>query len=122
MCKVSSQVLREPKAKNWPVKVFRKPQSMISEGHEKFSANRACSGVCRVPGLRYLCRIKVEDDYKRTKSEVEIRNGNGKIDKIKCKISTAGKSEDVSSIRIAILLYSCQYIYTAIHIYVLPHG
>ena len=57
------------------------------------------------------------DDRKRTKSEVEIRNGNGKIDKIKCKISTAGKSEDVSSIRIAILLYNCQYIYTAIHIY-----
>ena len=52
------------------------------------------------------------DDRKRTKSEVEIRNGNGKIDKIKCKISTAGKSEDVSSIRIAILLYNCQYIYT----------
>ena len=95
---------------------------MISEGHEKFSANREHSGVCRVPCLRYLCRIKVEDDYKRTKSEVEIRNGNGKIDKIKCKISTAGKSEDVSSIRIAILLYNCQYIYTAIHIYVLPHG
>ena len=112
MCKVSSQVLREPKAKNWPVKVFRKPQSLISEGHEKFSANRTCSGVCRVPCLRYLCRIKVEDDNKRMKSEVEIRNGNGKIDKIKCKISTAGKSEDVSSIRIAILLYSCQYIYT----------
>ena len=58
---------------------------MISEGHEKFSANRTCSGVCRVPCLRYLCRIKVEDDYKRTKSEVEIRNGNGKIDKSKCK-------------------------------------
>ena len=55
------------------------------------------------------------DDYKRMKSEVEIRNENGKIDKIKCKISTAGKSEDVSSIRIAILLYNCQYIYTAIH-------
>ena len=122
MCKVSSQVLRGPKAKNWPVKVFRKPQSLISEGHEKFSANREHSGVCRVPCLRYLCRIKVEDDNKRMKSEVEIRNGNGKIDKIKCKISTAGKSEDVSSIRIAILLYSCQYIYTAIHIYVLPHG
>ena len=60
MCKVRSQVLREPKAKNWPVKVFRKPQSMISEGHEKFSANREHSGVCRVPGLRYLCRIKVD--------------------------------------------------------------
>ena len=85
MCKVSSQVLREPKAKNWPVKVFRKPQSLISEGHEKFSANRTCSGVCRVPCLRYLCRIKVEDDYKRMKSEVEIRNGNGRIDKSKCK-------------------------------------
>ena len=112
MCKVRSQVLREPKAKNWPVKVFRKPQSLISEGHEKFSANREYSGVCRVPCLRYLCRIKVEDDNKRMKSEVEIRNGNGKIDKIKCKISTAGKSEYVSSIRIDILLYSYQYIYT----------
>ena len=52
------------------------------------------------------------DDRKRTKSEVEIRNGNGKIDKIKCKISTAGKSEEVSSIHIDILLYSYQYIYT----------
>ena len=80
MCKVKSQVLRELKAKNWPVKVFRKPQSLISEGHEKFSANREHSGVCRVPCLRYLCRIKVEDDYKRTKSEVETRNGNEKID------------------------------------------
>ena len=122
MCKVSSQVLRGPKAKNWPVKVFRKPQSLISEGHEKFSDNRTCSGVFRVPCLRYLCRIKVEDDNKRMKSEVEIRNGNGKIGISECKISTAGKSEDVSSIRIAILLYNCQYIYTAIHIYVLPHG
>ena len=95
---------------------------MISEGHEKFSANKEHSGVCRVPCLRYLCKIKVEDDNKRMKSEVEIRNGNGKIDKIKCKISTAGKSEYVSSIRIDILLYSYQYIYTAIHIYILPHG
>ena len=60
MCKVKSQALREPKANNWPVKVFRKPQSLISEGHEKFSANREHSGVCRVPGLRYLCRIKVD--------------------------------------------------------------
>ena len=90
MCKVTSQALREHKANNWPVKVFRKPQSMISEGHEKFSANRTCSGVCRVPGLRYLCRIKVEDDYKQTKSEVETRNGNGRIDKSKCKKNTAG--------------------------------
>jgi len=62
------------------------------------------------------------DDYKRMKSEVEIRNGNGKIDKSECKISTAGKSEDASSIHIAILLYSYQYVYTAILIYVLPHG
>ena len=60
MCKVKSQALRGHKAKNWPVKVFRKPQSMISEGHEKFSANRKHSGVCRVPCLRYLCRIKVD--------------------------------------------------------------
>ena len=58
---------------------------MISEGHEKFSANREHSGVCRCSCLRYLCRIKVEDDYKRTKSEVETRNGNGRIDKSKCK-------------------------------------
>ena len=57
------------------------------------------------------------DDYKRMKSEVEIRNGNGKIDKIKFKIITAGKSEEVSSIRIDILLYRYQYIYTSIHIY-----
>ena len=90
MCKVTSQALRGHKANNWPVKVFRKPQSMISEGHEKFSANRTCSGVCRIPCLRYLCRIKVEDDYKQTKSEVETRNGNGRIDKSKCKKNTAG--------------------------------
>ena len=95
---------------------------MISEGHEKFSDNRTCSGVFRVPCLRYLCKIKVEDDYKRMKSEVEIRNGNEKIGISECKISTAGKSEDVSSIRIAILLYSCQYIYTTIRICVLPYG
>ena len=62
------------------------------------------------------------DDYKRMKSEVEIRNGNGKIDKSKCKINTAGKSEDASSIHIAILFYCCQYVYTAILIYVLSHG
>ena len=62
------------------------------------------------------------DDNKRMKSEVEIRNGNRKIDKIKCKISTAGKSEEVSSIHIDILLYSYQSIYTAIHIYILSHG
>ena len=57
------------------------------------------------------------DDYKRTKSEVETRNGNEKIDISECKISTAGKSEEMSSIRIDILLYSYQYIYTTIHIY-----
>ena len=113
MCKVKSQVLRELKAKNWPVKVFRKPQSLISEGHEKFSANREHSGVCRVPCLRYLCRIKVEDDYKRTKSEVEIRNGNGKIDISECKISTAGKSDRY----IALHAYICIVVYTSICIY-----
>ena len=62
------------------------------------------------------------DDYKRMKSEVEIRNGNGKIDKSECTINTAGKSEDASSMHIAILFYSCQYVYTAILIYVLSHG
>ena len=62
------------------------------------------------------------DDNKRMKSEVEIRNGNGKIDKSECKISTAGKSENVSLIHIVILLYSYQCVYTAIHIYALPHG
>jgi len=62
------------------------------------------------------------DDYKRTKSEVEIRNGNGKIDKSECKINTACKSEDASSIHIAILFYSYQYVYTTILIYVLSHG
>ena len=86
---------------------------MISEGHEKFSANRACSGVCRVPGLRYLCRIKVEDDYKRTKSEVEIRNGNGKIDKSECKTSTAGAA------CVAVCPYSYIYAYMYIQLYVL---
>ena len=30
------------------------------------------------------------DDRKRTKSEVETRNGNGRIDKSKCKKNTAG--------------------------------
>ena len=80
MCKVRSWALRGHKANNWPVKVFRKPQSVISEGHKKFSANRTYSSVFRVPCLRYLCKIKVEDDNKRMKSEVEIRNGNGKID------------------------------------------
>ena len=113
MCKVKSQALREPKAKNWPVKVFRKPQSMISEGHEKFSANRTCSGVFRVPCLQYLCKIKVEDDYKRMKSEVEIRNGNGKIDKSECKTSTAGKSDRY----IALHAYICIVVYTSICIY-----
>ena len=113
MCKVRSQVLREPKAKNWPVKVFRKPQSLISEGHEKFSANREYSGVCRVPCLRYLCKIKVEDDNKRTKSEVEIRNGNGKIDKSECKTSTAGAA------CVAVCPYSCIYTYMYIQLYVL---
>ena len=62
------------------------------------------------------------DDRKRMKSEVEIRNGNGKIDISECKINTAGKSEDAASIHIAILFYSCQYVYTAILIYVLSHG
>ena len=113
MCKVRSQVLREPKAKNWPVKVFRKPQSVISEGHEKFSANRKYSGVCRVPCLRYLCKIKVEDDNKRMKSEVEIRNGNGKIDISECKRSTAGAA------CVAVCPYSCIYAYMYIQLYVL---
>ena len=113
MCKVTSQVLRELKAKNWPVKVFRKPQSMISEGHEKFSVNREHSGVCRVPRLRYLCRIKVEGDNKRTKSEVEIRNGNGKIDISECKTSTAGAA------CVAVCPYSCIYAYMYIQLYVL---
>lgn len=63
-------------------KVFRKPQSVISEGHEKFSANRLQSGLYRVSCPRYLCIIKVEDDYKGgMKSEVEMRNRNGKIDR-----------------------------------------
>ena len=113
MCKVKSQALREPKAKNWPVKVFRKPQSLISEGHEKFSANRKYSGVCRVPCLRYLCKIKVEDDNKRMKSEVEIRNGNGKIDISECKRSTAGAA------CVAVCPYSCIYAYMYIQLYVL---
>ena len=113
MCKVTSQALRGHKANNWPVKVFRKPQSMISEGHEKFSANRACSGVCRVPGLRYLCKIKVEDDYKRMKSEVETRNGNEKIDKSECKINTEGKSDRY----IVFHAYICIIVYTPICIY-----
>ena len=113
MCKVTSQALRGHKANNWPVKVFRKPQSMISEGHEKFSANRTCSGVCRVPCLQYLCKIKVEDDYKRMKSEVEIRNGNGKIDKSECKTSTVGAA------CVAACPYSCIYAYMYIQLYIL---
>ena len=86
---------------------------MISEGHEKFSANKEHSGVCRVPCLRYLCKIKVEDDYKRMKSEVEIRNGNGKIDISECKTSTAGKS----GICIVLHAYICIVVYTPICIY-----
>ena len=86
---------------------------MISEGHEKFSANKEYSGVCRVPCLRYLCKIKVEDDYKRMKSEVEIRNGNGKIDISECKTSTAGKSGRY----IALHAYICIVVYTSICIY-----
>ena len=86
---------------------------MISEGHEKFSANKEHSGVCRVPCLRYLCKIKVEDDYKRMKSEVEIRNGNGKIDKSECKINTEGKS----GICIVLHAYICIVVYTPICIY-----
>ena len=115
MCKVTSQVLRELKAKNWPVKVFRKPQSLISEGHEKFSANRKYSGVCRVPCLRYLCKIKVEDDNKRMKSEVEIRNGNRKIDISECKRSTAGVA------CIAVYTYICIDVYTCCAILVLKY-
>ena len=86
---------------------------MISEGHEKFSANREHSGVCRVPCLRYLCRIKVEDDYKRMKSEVETRNGNEKIDKSECKINTEGKSDRY----IVFHAYICIIVYTPICIY-----
>ena len=48
------------------------------------------------------------DDYKRMKSEVEIRNGNGKIDKSECKISTAGKPDRY----IALHAYICIVVYT----------
>ena len=48
------------------------------------------------------------DDYKRTKSEVEIRNGNGKIDIGECKTSTAGAA------CVAVCSYSHIYVYTAI--------
>ena len=49
------------------------------------------------------------EHYKRTKSEVEIRNGNGKIDKSECKISTAGKSDR----HIALHAYICIVVYTS---------
>ena len=42
------------------------------------------------------------------KSEVEIRNGNGKIDKSECKISTAGKPDRY----IALHAYICIVVYT----------
>ena len=44
-------------------KVSRKPQSVISEGHGNFLGNRACPGAFRVARLRYLCKIKVVDDF-----------------------------------------------------------
>ena len=47
------------------------------------------------------------DDRKRTKSEVETRNGNGRIDKSKCKKNTAG----VACIAV------CPYIYIRIDVY-----
>ena len=48
------------------------------------------------------------------KSEVEIRNGNGKIDKSECKTSTAGKSDRYIALHayIYVLLYIRQYVYT----------
>ena len=47
------------------------------------------------------------------KSEVEIRNGNGKIDISECKTSTAGKSGRY----IALHVYICIVVYTSICIY-----
>ena len=47
------------------------------------------------------------------KSEVEIRNGNGKIDISECKISTAGAA------CVAVCPYSCIYIYMYIQLYIL---
>jgi len=62
-------------------KIYRKPQSAISEGHGNLSADRACPGAFRVPWLRYLCKIKVEVDFTWQRSEVGIRNENIKIGK-----------------------------------------
>ena len=53
------------------------------------------------------------DDYKRMKSEVEIRNGNGKIDKSECKINTEGAA------CVAVCPYSCIYTYMYIQLHVL---
>ncbi len=53
------------------------------------------------------------DDRKRTKSEVETRNGNGKIDKSECKTSTAGAA------CVAVCPHSCIYAYMYIQLYVL---
>ena len=47
------------------------------------------------------------DDYKRTKSEVETRNGNGRIDKSKCKKNTAGVACIAVYIYIRIDVYTC---------------
>ena len=53
------------------------------------------------------------DDNKRMKSEVEIRNGNEKIDISECKTSTAGAA------CVAVYPYSCIYTYMHIQLYVL---
>ena len=51
------------------------------------------------------------DDYKWTKSEVETRNGNGRIDRSECKINTVGKSDGCfvlnAYIRIVVYMSIC---------------
>ena len=51
------------------------------------------------------------DDNKRTKSEVETRNGNEKIDISECKTSSAGAA------CVAVYPYRCIYSYVYIHLY-----
>lgn len=76
MCMVTAQAPKEVKGKQLSGKVSGKPQSLISEGHGKFSGNRGFSRClpCSLPVVPL--QIKVVDDYHGMQSEVESGNGN----------------------------------------------
>ena len=80
MCMVTAQAPKEVKGKQLSGKVSGKPQSLISEGHGKFSGNRDFSRClpCSLPVVPL--QIKVVDDYRGMQSEVRTRNRNRKID------------------------------------------